>query len=159
MLQKKRKKTKNKALMRQKPPLFIRLFFGWLPALVCAGLIVYLSSRQARMLPAMWFAGMDKIIHAMEYGALSMLIFRAFFWPDFRNIPKKTLTRACIYIVLFCAFFAFTDEVHQSYVPRRAADFWDWVADVFGASLALAYCWYCFQPRSLDKSPKRFGQT
>lgn len=95
----------------------------------------------------MWFPGMDKIVHALEYGALAMLAFRALFWPAFSQIPKDVLTRNCIYIFLFCALFAFTDEIHQTYVPGRAADFFDWMADTLGAALALAYCWYCFHNR------------
>jgi|GEM_PF-1407153 len=110
---------------------------------MCLGIIFYLSSRPANTLPAMWFRNMDKILHGLEYGALSLLLFRAVFMPDFYHIPRTYLIRNILYIFLFCLIFAATDEIHQIYVPGRSADVRDWLFDAGGAVLALAYCWYC----------------
>ena len=110
---------------------------------MCLGIIFYLSSRPANTLPVPWFPNMDKVLHVLEYGALSLLIFRAVFWHDFYHIPHTSLLRNILYIFLFCLIFAATDEIHQIYVPGRAADVGDWLSDAAGTALALAYCWYC----------------
>lgn len=110
---------------------------------MCLGIIFYLSSRPANTLPVLWFSNMDKVLHGLEYGALSLLIFRAVFLPDFYHIPRTYLLRNILYIFLFCLIFAATDEIHQIYVPGRSADVGDWLSDAGGAALALAYCWYC----------------
>jgi len=38
--------------------------------------------------------------------------------------------------LIVVALFGCLDEIHQSFVPGREADVWDWVADVIGGTIA-----------------------
>lgn len=77
---------------------------------------------------AAWLPGwlaLDKLIHAGLYAVLAAL----WLWarPD---KPWQALALASLYGAV--------DEWHQSWVPGRSADAWDWLADTAGASLVLA---------------------
>lgn len=41
--------------------------------------------------------------------------------------------RAVALAVLFCAVYGITDEFHQSFVPGRSPDVFDWGVDTIGA--------------------------
>ncbi len=93
-------------------------------------LIFWLSSQSSLPAP-MLFIHQDKLVHLGAYfimGVLAWRVFRAFF--------KKSLTTAVVSL-LFCSLYGISDEWHQSYVPGRDADVFDWIADTLGASIAL----------------------
>jgi VanZ family protein len=46
--------------------------------------------------------------------------------------------RAAGWALLAASLFGVTDEWHQAYVPGRAPDVFDWVADTWGAAVAVA---------------------
>lgn len=82
--------------------------------------------------------GQDKLIHLAAYAVMGVLACRAF------------ATLPCLQgaVVLFIAAFIFalvfglSDEWHQSFVPGRMAEGWDFLADAAGALLgAGGYCW------------------
>ncbi len=56
------------------------------------------------------------------------------FLGGFNNITVK---RAVWFVLLFGALFAVSDEIHQSFVPGRDPDFFDWLADCVGISISL----------------------
>jgi VanZ family protein len=39
--------------------------------------------------------------------------------------------------MIFASLFALSDEIHQSFIPNRFADFGDWAADFIGIGLSL----------------------
>ncbi len=130
---------------------------AWLPPILCAVIIFYLSSRPARALPRLWFPNMDKIIHAGEYGALALLLYRAWFWPRYWiHKSRPRLIRGAAFIALICALFALSDEIHQAFVPGRAMTLADWIADMTGALAALGFCLWRALPQTASASlPKR----
>ena len=102
----------------------------WLPALVWAGLIAWLSHQPT--LPAPSVPGIDKVFHAGEYGVLAFLSARALF-PILRRYQYGMRWG---YVVLGCLLYATSDEMHQAFIPGRSCDPYDMIADVFGAGLA-----------------------
>jgi len=133
--------------MRTKPGIPEKLIFGWLPAFLCAAVIFYISSRSASVLPSPWFPHMDKLVHAGEFGLLAFLVFRAMLWPQFKGFQRHQLVNAIISVMILASIYAAIDEIHQMYVPGRAAGFGDLLADISGAALAMLLCLYLCLPR------------
>ena len=102
--------------------LFLRY---WFPLLIYAVLILALSSRPQIDLPQLHIS--DKLIHFVEYGILGMLLFRLFK----RDFKMRGLRLWLLHIFSLAAF-AFLDELLQSFIPSRDADFFDWLADMSG---------------------------
>lgn len=73
-----------------------------------------------------------KAAHSTEYACLSLLVFFPFY------IYKKIQTKSYLFVILFCFFYACTDELHQLFVPGRACRFLDICIDTFGAILAMS---------------------
>ncbi len=102
-------------------------------ALVWAGVLFWESSR-ANPFPFLpqGLLSQDKLLHAGAYAVLGALVAAALrgtrLWP----------VRAVALAVLVAAAYGATDEWHQSYVPGRDADPFDWAADVSGAILGAA---------------------
>jgi VanZ family protein len=101
-----------------------------------AALIFYLSSRSVVPEPpggeAIPF--LDKLEHALEYGIFSALLMLALrrgpvgpAWRLQRHDPLLAFTIAALY--------AFSDEVHQAFVPMRLADPGDLIVDALGAAV------------------------
>lgn len=93
------------------------------------GFMFWLSSRSS--FPGDDFiADYDKLLHAIEYGFLSMLCYRAFFRAS--RLSGQTVP-AWIAGAVLAILYSLTDEFHQSFVPDRSADPLDLVADGVGA--------------------------
>ncbi|MDA8387567.1 MAG: VanZ family protein [Nitrospiraceae bacterium] len=73
-----------------------------------------------------------KSAHVFEYFILGLMLFRAF-----RGGGKKGLFRCAVFSVLAVAFYAFTDEFHQLFVPGRGGgEIMDVGIDTMGGVLA-----------------------
>jgi VanZ family protein len=90
--------------------------------------------------------GLDKLAHAAIYGLLAYLAARAF--ATLPRAAEARLTSAAA--VLFAAFYGFTDEFHQTFVPGRSADLWDLAADLAGA---LAGGWLYHRRTRMRRRP------
>ena len=77
----------------------------------------------------------DKVIHAGVYALLGALIWRALWLRRRLSIRKAT-----IMAVVLATLFGLSDEFHQTYTPRRSADWRDLVADATGALVAALAC-------------------
>jgi VanZ family protein len=103
----------------------------WGPVAAYLGLIFYLSSRPqvgwAREYP-------DKLLHALEYMALALLLARALNDGLARSVPARRLLLAWV----LCLAYGLSDEFHQSFVPSRTSDWHDAAADSAGAAAGLA---------------------
>jgi VanZ family protein len=95
-------------------------------AVAIAGLIFAASSRSHVVSPGITRID-DKFAHFAIYGLLATLVCRI-----------GAGWRWAIVAFLLVALFGASDEWHQSYVPGRSTDFGDWIADTFGAALAIA---------------------
>lgn len=102
-------------------------FFG---LLAYCGLIYWLSGQPSLPAP-MWFPGQDKLYHAGAYFLLSVSA-----WCNFRHIIKPPIILAAA-VIVFSSLYGVSDEWHQSFVPGRSSDVWDWLADTVGAGLAV----------------------
>ena len=83
------------------------------------------QAGQAHLFPPPW----DKVAHFLYYGTMALLLAhgagRRWLWIPLVLVP-----------VMGAA-----DEWHQMSVPGREASFFDWLADVAGASVAV-YAYY-----------------
>src|SRR5512134_943801 len=98
-------------------------------------LIYWLSSQPG--LPAPPASLGDKGAHALVYGALAALWFRALAAGRLEGLTPPRAARA----VLWSALYGLTDELHQSLVPTRTSEIADIFADVGGASAAVLLVW------------------
>jgi len=97
----------------------------WLWPVLVAGLIIAASSR-SRVAAPEGIAHVDKIAHFSVYGLLATLLCRL--QPGWRGAAWG---------LAGASLFGMTDEWHQSFVPGRATDVGDWVADTAGAAVAV----------------------
>jgi len=106
----------------------------WLAlAVAYAALVFFISSRPYLRAPGPEFELKDNIAHAVEYGVLAALLFRALaplVWPD--------AAIAFLLVVTATASVAAADEVFQGTIAGRHRDVVDWVSDVTGAAAAAA---------------------
>jgi len=127
--------------------LFARRLRLWLPVVVYAALIYYLSA-QTDPLPAVTGAVWDKALHAAGYGVLGLLMCRA--WRG----SGYGWTRAVALAILMTSAYAVSDEWHQSFVPGRQSDWHDWIADTLGgAAGVVVFCVIAASTRLLARVP------
>ncbi len=107
----------------------MRRLVPWIPVALYAAVIFWLSSESHPLpfLPPAVF-DFDKLLHAGEYAVLGALLFRALALSAATR-PR----RAALCALAIASLYGASDEWHQSYVPNRSADPWDWAADTLGA--------------------------
>ena len=111
---------------------WMRSLVYWGPVVGYAGLIFYLSalSHPEDQLPSFLLKDVsDKVLHAVEYGILALLCYRAFRWAAGPAVARQAVVLA----IVTASVFGLTDEVHQAFVPLRDASWQDWLADTIGA--------------------------
>ena len=110
------------------------LFSLWVPVLVWAGFIFYLSGvPNLRFLSNnLWDLVVRKIGHFGVFGIFARLLCRAFTGSTCWSW-KKIFTASLVLSFLY----ACTDEYHQSFVPGRSASMIDVSIDTAGAWAAL----------------------
>lgn len=134
----------------------------WLPvgiwmALIFIGSGDTLSSRHTSrflgpfihwLLPALSPDNVDAVVfclrktgHVTEYAALALLLWRALRRPVLRD-PRPWDWSLAGSALLLAAFYAATDEFHQSFVPTREGRVHDVVLDTCGAAAALLLLWF-----------------
>ncbi len=111
-----------------------QVFLYWLPAVLYAGMIFYMSSQShpEEQLPSFVLKDVsDKVLHAVEYAGLAVLCCRAFRWAAGPSVARQALVLA----VVTASIYGITDEVHQFFVPFRESSWLDWLADTAGAAI------------------------
>ncbi|NWF74777.1 MAG: VanZ family protein [Nitrospirae bacterium] len=111
-----------------------QVFWYWAPLAFYAGTIFYLSDQPHPQdkLPSFLFEGVsDKVLHAVEYGILALLCYRAFRWAAGPAVARQAVLLA----IVTASAFGITDEVHQAFVPFRESGWQDWLADTIGAAI------------------------
>jgi len=112
----------------------------WLPVVAYAGLIFYLSSlsEPEEYVPSALAELGDKVLHAVEYGLLGALCYRAFR----HGVTAWAARYAWRLAIIAAAVYGVTDEVHQAFVPLRDADVLDLLMDAIGAAIgATVWRW------------------
>jgi len=85
--------------------------------------------------PPLWYILERKGAHVAEFFILAFLA--ASFLSTYDFFQKKRLLFFC-FVVLFCVSYAFSDELHQSFVFGRGARFTDVLIDTGGALLGAS---------------------
>lgn len=121
----------------------------WLPPLLWASFIIYLSSLPVKPSEGgnfYLFMSVKKIIHLFEYGILWLLLYRAEV-ASF-NVTKK---RASILATIAIVVWGTIDEYHQGLVPGSGGQphIHDVFIDLLGGLASLAFIW-----NILPKAPK-----
>ena len=98
---------------------------NWGPVLAYFMLIFIVSSR-----PVSLGAGVDKLLHVLEYGVMGFFTARAVLltW----DLPRAW---GLVLGVALAAALGALDEIHQYFVPGRHASVYDGIADLAGALL------------------------
>ena len=111
-----------------------QVLWYWVPVVLYAGAIFYFSaqSHPEDQLPSFLFKQIsDKVLHAVAYGILSFLCYRAFRWAAGQAVARQAVVLA----IVTASFYGITDEVHQAFVPFRESSWLDWLADTIGAAI------------------------
>ncbi len=78
----------------------------------------------------------DKIYHFVIFGMLGLFLIRGMFLAVNHLLRKNPFAAT----FLIGTLFGLSDEIHQSFVPGRNMDLYDWAADILGIVLfALVY--------------------
>ncbi|HKO50806.1 MAG TPA: VanZ family protein [Polyangiaceae bacterium] len=116
-----------------------------LPAAGYACLIFYAGLVRIAALPQVGFVATDKLLHALVFGGLGLLLARAVHWLRSSASLIRKLVLGCVGSSLLGLLL----ELCQAVTAYRSADVWDWVADTLGALLAsgLALAFFNWLPR------------
>lgn len=83
----------------------------------------------------------DKLAHFSAYGVLAFLMY----WLFDLNKKTKTLNWRKVFIIIFIlTLYAIFDEIHQSFIPGRSTEFYDFVADIIGIWAGVLVARYIF---------------
>jgi VanZ family protein len=108
-----------------------RLLASWLPVVAWAGLIFALSAQSSLPFIADQPIGFGKLGHMTIFGVLTVLLWRAL-------ARTTSLHRPWAWALVLAIAYAFTDEIHQSFVPGRDPSLLDVGIDTAGAMISLA---------------------
>ena len=101
----------------------------WLPAVLCAALVLFVGSRP-NLKPPLSFANSDKLAHIAEYMVLGLMLTRAVRASGPAPLP------AALIAVSLGILVGTTDELTQAHVPGRSCSGFDLLADAIGLALA-----------------------
>ncbi len=101
-----------------------------------SSLIFYLSSQSYFPIIPQDILNQDKIIHLLLYTAygLSSMFFIFAIIKD-----KKNMIKVYFIAILLAVVFAASDEFHQSFVPNRTCDIFDFLTDVIGILFSIYF--------------------
>ena len=74
----------------------------------------------------------DKLAHILVFGLVATSILRT---PKFKDLSLRSMLTAA----LITSVYGACDEFRQSLTPTRSIEFADWLADTFGAFVAVAF--------------------
>ena len=129
---------------------------AWLLPFAVAATLAALSHRSTYPLGIELPHGLDKVAHALAFGALAFAL-------DFALVATRgdlPVYRRHLWVFLAAALYGAVDEWHQSFIPGRDASVGDWLADCAGAALGLAAaCLPWFRSRRLGRLSWRRGEA
>ncbi len=122
------------------------LLFAWGPVLVWMGLIFYVSTQNTWTVvqgPPI-IQAVRKSAHVFEYALLALLLGRALSaaWAaEDGAVTRDVMLRVWRVGTLLSGLYAASDEIHQSFVPKREFHLTDILIDTLSALGALGV-WY-----------------
>lgn len=111
---------------------FRKFLIFWFPVIAYC-VIIFVVSSMEHPLPETQIPQLDKLLHAVEYGALCFLLIRAL--KGSRAYPLTSRAGLIIAAVVLTTLYGATDEIHQLFVPGRIASFLDLFFDFLGAAV------------------------
>jgi VanZ family protein len=113
-----------------------KFFIYWLPVVLYAAVIFYLSSlpNVSPNLGGLWDIIVTDAAHFVEYFILSILFYRAMLHTSSLNEAYKKGVSA-----ISCILYAVSDEIHQSFIPTRTASVGDLLIDAVGIILGIYF--------------------
>lgn len=102
---------------------------GVFPAAIYIGCIFYTGLIRIAPLPEVGFVPTDKLLHALVFAGLALLLVRA----ERVVLPQTSPGRRLLLALLLASLVGELLEICQSFVPYRSAEFLDWLADTLGA--------------------------
>lgn len=115
-------------------------------ALAYAALIFTVSAIPTLNPPPLGLVLEDKILHFIEYGIFSLLLFLAFFTSGKEFFKKHVFVISSVIGIAY----ALSDEIHQKFVPGRSSEFLDFVADSLGIVLVQIGIWFYLKKKRRD---------
>jgi VanZ family protein len=117
-----------------------------LPGVLYASAIFYGGLIHLRSMPEVGYIATDKLLHALAFGGLALLLARGVRFFDTAAGLKRKLALGC----LGSSLLGLLLELCQTFTPYRSADVMDWLADTVGALLVsgLAFAFCAWVPRS-----------
>ena len=103
----------------------------WLPVLIYAILIFYLSSIPGEDIPVL-FKYQDVFLHLIEYAVFALLFSRAIKAYH----PRLSFNRRFVAVFIFSFLYALSDEFHQFFIPQRYFSMLDLMYDGIGIAMA-----------------------
>jgi len=109
----------------------IKFLKYWLPVVLWAGFIFYVSSLPSADIPGI-FTYQDALFHIFEYAFLALLLSRAL-----KNYQSSLFnkSRRILLVILTCLIYAISDEIHQNFIPGRESSLADVIFDGLGIVL------------------------
>lgn len=108
-------------------------FLVYLPLVIYWIALFVLTTIPVEDMPH-FFDNQDKVEHFVAYGVLAFLLTLALIFQKRSNILSS---RAFLFAFIFILAYGAVDELHQSFVPGRYCDIYDWFADSIGGSLGI----------------------
>ncbi len=109
--------------------MFKEFFKYHFPVIAYLIIIFIFSSIPGDDLPDLSYTISDKIIHALIYFFAFLLFYISLSHTRRDSFFHKN---AILFSVIFATIYALSDEFHQSFVPNRDADIFDFLADFAG---------------------------
>ncbi len=101
----------------------------WVPAAAYTALVLFIGSRP-NLRPPVSFVQADKVLHALEYLGLGLLLMRA------ARASWGARVSAAWVALCFGIIVGTCDELQQAHVPGRSSSGFDLLADTIGVALA-----------------------
>ncbi len=109
---------------------------GFIPAICCAIVILILSSKAGINLPESWLdlIAMDKLGHAVVYGALTFLLLRGFKKEEMIGFAGNSHLSALIISIVYGIAM---ELMQYLFFPGRFFEVYDIIANIIGSLLGL----------------------
>ncbi len=105
-----------------------RKFFSFKYLALFYALLIFAVSTIPQVPPPWSFRWGDKVLHFVEYGIFSFLLFLAFFTSGKEFFKKNVFLLSSIIGIAY----GLSDEIHQKFIPGRSCDVFDFLADCLG---------------------------
>ena len=109
----------------------------YLPTTIWLLVILVLSGYSGNHVPKIPIWQFDKLVHAIIYSVLSILLIIAF---QKQYVQEQNRFRVVIFIILFGISFGGFMEILQNYIfINRSGNWYDFIANTFGATFGVLF--------------------